>query len=535
MANPVIEAQTPSLKPPPLSATGHRPFPEWKAHQRFLFRVAFLFFLVLAVPTSGKWYAFFFSLDWTHLHCRDLYNLTNYAPNFVDLGSRQGLAGYATWGIILLGALLGAVVWSLLDRKRREYHVLYYWLRVAVRYRAALGIIGFGFLKLFPAQMPYPSMGILNGDFGDMTQQKVYWMSIAIVPWYQVFGGVLEVTAGVLLLFRRTVTFGAALLIGALGAITVVNIAYDNSLHVYASFFVLASVFLLIHDFRRVHNLLILEKYTLPFRYHYPAFAAGWQRYGRFALKTALIGIFVVWAFYLEGINFRYDPYKQPSVKGLAELRGNYRVSEFRLNNRLIPYSPLGSTRWSEVTFEKWTSLSYKVNRPQQLDLSNGGGSPARDINRTTEVAGLAGGRRVFHYQADPVAGMLYLQDKNIAGIVKKKDLNERSAPAESVKDSIYPPDWIPAEARARMGDELYKIHPKAMSTTRIREFAQPDHLNRRKMVLHYETKDGSRIILRGTDENRDSIYVVLDRYERPYALSRSSLEAGEYDAVSGE
>jgi hypothetical protein len=124
---------------------------------------------------------------------------------------------------------------------------------------------------------------------------------------------------------------------------------------------------------------------------------------------------------------------------------------------------------------------------------------------------------------------MLYLQDKNIAGIVQKKDLNERSAPDELVKDTIYPENWISAAARNRIGGELYKIHPKAMSTTRIREFAQPDYLNRRKMILHYETQDGSRVVLRGTDENRDSIYVVLDRYERPYALSRSSLEAGAY------
>jgi hypothetical protein len=529
MEHSVIEIPVSELKTTHSSEGNQKPFPEWKGYQRFLFRVAFLFFLVLAIPTSAKWYVFFFNLDWFQLHCRDLYNLTNYAPNFVELPSRQGLAGYVNWGLILLGSLLGAVVWSLLDRKRRSYHVLYYWLRVAVRYRAALGIIGFGFLKLFPAQMPYPSFGILNGDFGDMTQQKVYWMSIAIVPWYQVFGGVLEVVAGVLLLFRRTVAFGAALLIGALGAITVVNIAYDNSLHVYASFFVLASVFLLLHDFQRTHQLLIREQYTLPFPYYYPAFAAKWQQFGRTALKTAVIGIFVVWALYLEGINFRYDPYKQPAVKGVAQLHGNYRVTEFRLNNRLIPYSPLDSIRWSEVTFEKWTSLSYKVNKPHQLELSNGGGSPARDINRTTEVAGLAGGRRVFHYQADTAQQMLYLQDKNIAGIVQKKDLNERSAPDELVKDTIYPENWISAAARNRIGGELYKIHPKAMSTTRIREFAQPDYLNRRKMILHYETQDGSRVVLRGTDENRDSIYVVLDRYERPYALSRSSLEAGAY------
>jgi hypothetical protein len=518
-----VKSKGPSKK---INGTNHN---AWKGYQKYAFRVAFIFFLVIAVPTNAKWYSFIYNLDWTNLHCRDLYNLTNYAPNFIDVGARNGIAGYATWGIIFLAALFGALVWTLLDKKRTDYNVLYYWLRVIVRYRAALGIIGFGFLKIFPAQMPYPSLGILNGDFGDMTQQKIYWMSIAIVPWYQAFGGLLEITAGALLLFRKTTSWGCALLIATLGAITVVNIAYDNSLHVYASFFVVAGIFLLWHDFKRTHNLLVLEKYTKPFYYYYPEFSKAWQKVGRVTVKTALIGIFIVWAFYLEWINFIYDPYKQPSVKGVAELRGNYNVTEFRINNKVIPYSPLDSIRWSEVTFEKWTSLSYKVNKPQQVDLSNGGGSPARDINRTTEVAGLAGGRRVFHYQADVINKVLYLQDKNITGLVdKKRDLNERKKPTE-VKDLIYSANWIPADAQANIGNDLYKIHPKAMSTTRIREFNEPVYKNRRKMILKYATNDGNKVILTGTDENKNSLYIILDKADRKYTLSQTTLVAGDY------
>ncbi|WP_276483654.1 hypothetical protein [Paraflavitalea pollutisoli] len=48
-------------------------------------------------------------------------------------------------------------------------------------------------------------------------------------------------------------------------------------------------------------------------------------------------------------------------------------------------------------------------------------------------------------------------------------------------------------------------------------------------MILQYQTTDGSRVILRGINENKDSIYVVLDRVARPYALSRSALQAGSY------
>lgn len=502
---------------------------EWTGFQKFAFRVAFIFFVVIAIPTNLKWYDFFFHLDWTNLHCRDLYNLTNYQPNFVSSLPRQGIYGYASWGILLVASIVVALIWGVFDRKRKEYNVLFYWLRVVVRYRAALGIIGFGFLKLYPAQMPYPSLGILNSDFGDLTQQKIYWMSIAIVPWYQVFGGVLEVVAGILLFFRKTTAWGSALLIAALGAITVVNIAYDNSLHVYANFFVLASVFLLITDFSRIYKLLVLEQVAIPYKYYIPNFASAWQKYGRIVVKSVLILIFVVWAFYLERINFIYDPYKQPSVKGITALRGNYNVSEFKINGKSLPYDPLDPVRWQTVTFEKWTSLSFKVNKPVKIDLSNGGGSPARDINRTTEVAGLAGGLRVFHYQADTINQVLYLQDKNLTAVENKRELNERRPADQKAQDTIYPANWIPEEAKKHIGDELYKIHPSAMSTTRIREFAEPEVKNRRKMILKYSTTDGSKVILEGTDENKDQIYVVLDRVERSYNISASEVQGGQY------
>jgi len=504
---------------------------DWNWYEKFWFRVAFIFFTVIAIPTSARWYEFIYKLDWTNLHCRDLYNLTNYTPEFIELKNRYGFAGFASWGILFVASVIGSVMWGLIDSKRKNYDVLYYWLRVIVRYRAALGIIGFGFLKLFPAQMPYPSLGILNGDFGDMTQQKVYWMSVAIVPFYQAFSGVLEVSAGVLLLFRKTIPWGSALLFSALGTIAIVNVTYDNTLHVYATYFAVASAFLLFHDIKRSKELLIDEKFVLPYAYYYPVFTKAWQKYTRVFVKTALIFLFVVWAFYLEGINFLYDPYKQPAVKGISELRGNYDIQTFKINNKEIPYSPLDSIRWSEVTFEKWTSLSFKVNKPVQIDLSNGGGSPAMDIHRTTEVAGLAGGRRVFYYQADTAKHILYLQDKNIASLRTGSDLNERRSPDKVLKDTIYPADWIPKQSLAVIGDELYKINPKAMSTTRVREYKTGDKFkNRNKMILHYQIIDGgNQVILSGTNEKKDSVYIVLNRTDRTYVLTPSKLDAGVY------
>ncbi|WP_205511247.1 hypothetical protein [Longitalea arenae] len=527
-------------------------FTAWTFWQKLLFRIACIFFVCISIPNSAEWYKIVFSIDWTNLHYRDLYDIARFGSGINFFGNKlfgSTLLGYANWIITLIVAIAGGLLWTWIVRRRnterKEYNLLYYWLRVVVRYRAGIGIIGFGFTKLLPVQMPYPSWGVLNTNVGDLTAQKLYWLSIGIVPWYQIFAGVVEVLAGTLLLFRRTTTIGSILLFSALADIVYVNFAYDGGVHVYSSYFVLLAAFLLVNDVPKLYRLLILEKYTVPVNF-YPVFSKQWQRYTRIGLKALTLIVFLGVFFYLQLINFLYDPYKQPSVAGLKQLRGNYAVSEFRINNKVIPYDPTDTVRWQEATFEKWTTLTFRVNKPVPLDLSNGGGDPQRDINRTFEIAGVGGGQRVFHYYADTVNNVLYLQDKykeipdrrNRASGVggdggTDKNLNtarNKAATEKNETKDTAADHFIPAEAWKNIGNEVTKIDPRAASTRRNREFAEAlEKEKRNRMILHYQTTDGSRVVLTGINENKDSIYVVLDRINRPYALSESSLQAGKY------
>jgi hypothetical protein len=523
----------------------HTPVAAWKPYEKILFRIAFILFITISIPNSIEWYKIVFNIDWTNLHYRDLYDIARFGSGINLFGNAlfgNTLLGYANWIITALVAIGGGLIWTFIVQRRKterkEYNTLYYWLRVIVRYRAGIGIIGFGFTKLLPVQMPYPSLGVLNTNFGDMTAQKIYWLSIGIVPWYQIFAGVVEVLAGTLLFFRRTTTIGAILLFGALGDIVYVNFAYDGGVHVYSSYFVLLAAFLLVNDLPKMYNLIIKERYTVPVHF-YPAFNEKWLRYTRVGLKTATIFLFLVVLFYLQLINFLYDPYKQPSVAGVQQLRGNYAVTEFRINNQSIPYSPLDTVRWQEATFEKWTTLTFRVNKPTALDLSNGGGDPQRDINRTFEISGVGGGQRVFFYAADTVNKVLYLQDKfkelpdrrnRAAGVGGDGGTDNNLNVKKPKQPKVDQASFIPESALKNIGNEVDKIDPLAASTRRNREFAEAPKIEKRnRMILKYDTKDGSRIILTGVNENKDSIYVVLDRVDRKYTLSESSLQAGKY------
>src|SRR5690606_34838805 len=152
--------------------------------------------------------------------------------------------------------------------------------------------------------------------------------------------------------------------------------------------------------------------------------------------------VFIFYYFYLQLINFWYDPYKQPAIAGVKELRGNYHVSLFKLNGETIPYSPLDSIRWQEATFEKWTTLSYRINSPQYLNLSNGGGDPMQDINRNFEISGVAGGQRVYYYEADTISKVLYLQDKNVPSLANVFEPAFKQFNPSTYQDP-YPLNWI--------------------------------------------------------------------------------------------
>lgn len=543
LASDTLET-VPSEVPSAQSSAGiSRP---WTSGQKIAFRIAFAFFLIFSIPTNASWYKNAFSLDWLHLHYRDLYDVARFQPNILGRASWwPSWMGYGEWVFILLVATVIGLIWTAIIRIRRaeprDYNLLYYWLRVIVRYRAGIGIIGFGFTKLLPTQLPYPSLGLLNTNFGDLTAQKIYWLSIGIVPWYEVFTGVVEVLAGALLFFRATTFWGSVLLFGALADIVYVNLAYDGGVHGYSSYFVVLSGFLLVYYVRDVYNLLIRERITIPV-YYYPSFAKTWQKVLRVGLKSLTIGVFLVLLFWIQYLNFRYDPYKQPAQKGIRELRGNYNVTEFRINNKEIPYSPVDSVRWQAATFENWSTLTYKVNRKHPLDLSNGGGSPMRDLNRTFELTGVAGGQRVFYYDADPVNHVLYLQDKYRPADGRRGEGGDSEVTAPKKREQKKPKgndkpagsadNWIPAAALANIGPENPKIAAIARTTRRtkgIQSEAKQEDGKRKHMILSYQTTDGSRVVLKGLNENKDSIYVVLDRVNRPYALSKSTLNAGTY------
>lgn len=426
----------------------------WKDSWKVLFRFFFIYFVIQCVPLAPKYFSTLFSIHWSELHFGDIFYLSRYTPKIFPSDSPFG--SFADWGIIALIALAGTLIWTHLDRERKEYNQLYYWLRAIIRYRLAIGVIAYGLLKLFPQQLPYPSISQLNTQYGDLSAWKLFAMSTGVVPPMEIFLGLVETGAGLLLFSRRTATIGAGIIITFTGNVFMSNLAYEGGETVYSFYLVILALFLLAYDTIRIVNLLTLEQPTAPntVRLH---LSKPWHRGARLVLKSLFIFFFVGLYGYKTYASYKDKGYQYPKTPGLAEAAGIYNVAEFRINGQELPYSLTDTVRWKDVVFEKWATLSIRSNRYVHPDMTNTEEVYTTDPERNYELAG-AVSRHYYSYNIDESKHVLLLQNKN-------------------------------------------KYHQDE------------------QLVLQYTRPDSSRIILSGTNEKNDSLYVVLDRINKKYPL----------------
>lgn len=429
----------------------HPPEDTWTTYERIAFRFFFIYFIIQALPLDWKFYRDLISINWSQLYYGDIFSLARYAPRFF---SEQQT--FADWIVIASIAVVGAFVWSVLDRKRQEYDTLHYWLRVILRYRLAVAVIAFGFIKLFPLQDPYPSISNLNTYYGDYTTWKQFTLSIGIVPDYQTFLGIFEILAGLLLLNRRTTLIGAFIVVTFTGNVVLANIAYEGGEVVYSLYLVTIALFLLAYDVPRIFNLLTAERPTFPNRFR-PSFPEKWQRNARLVLKGSFIFVFVLFYGYKTFDGYRDGITKYPGKAGLEGAKGIYNVTTFVVNGDTLRYSQTDPVRWKDVVFEQWNTISIRSNRPNAIDHANTEKVSLSDSERTYEFEG-SKGRHYYSYETDGDRHVLHLQNRNASH-------------------------------------------------------------GRDKLTLHFERPDSTRIILSGVTGELDSVRVVLDRIDKKYLL----------------
>ena len=247
---------------------------------------------------------------------------------YSDSGSGDKYYDWVLVFCLLIFAVMATAVWSVLDRKRKDYESLQKWFVLFLRFCLGGQMLVYGSVKAVPLQMPYPSLGRLVERFGDLSPMGMLWASVGAAPMYERLAGCAELLGGVLLMFPRTLMLGALVCVADLTEIFVLNMTYDVPVKQFSFHLILISLLLLGPYFRRLADFFVFNRPTqawqpaalfrtararriagacIAFLWIWMAgnnvYGAwqGWHEFGGGAAKTPLYGIWNIQKYTLDG------------------------------------------------------------------------------------------------------------------------------------------------------------------------------------------------------------------------------------------
>ena len=229
----------------------------------------------------------------------------------------------------LIGAGAGALIWSLVDRRRLSYRRAHQWLRVYLRYLLAAVAISYGAVKVIPVQFVPPSLVALITPLGEFTRMRLLWHFMGTSTAYIVFTGLVEVAGGLLLLWRRTTLAGAILLAAAFTNVAILNFGYEVGVQINSTIYVTMALTLLAPDARRLAAAVLNSPEASEVHAR-----ASWLRRSAKALVVVL----------LVAVHFRTAYVEHRDASRLPALYGIYDVREFARDGTPVP--PGDPARW---------------------------------------------------------------------------------------------------------------------------------------------------------------------------------------------
>jgi uncharacterized membrane protein YphA (DoxX/SURF4 family) len=345
----------------------------WSTPRKVAFRFVFTYLLVVLCPFSISIWFLWIGVQhalhhlgpvkayesiwhkiapWVGAH---ILHLRHPITIFISGGSDTTYDYVKAFCIALLAALV-AVVWSVLDRNRRDYSTLNQWIRLYVRLTLAAAMLSYGLAKVIPSQMPPPNLVTLLTPFGNLTPDGLIWNTIGASPGYETFCGLVETAAGVLLLVPGLTMLGALVAFGAMVQVLALNAGYDIPVKLFASHLLLLAVFLLLPDTRRLINLVVLNRETQP-AVRPPLFQRRWLNYTAWGLQWVL-GICLIANNVSGAILFAHK------YNGGAEnnsLYGIWKVEKFEADGKERPPLLTDNLNWQRVIFDSQPSLTGRM------------------------------------------------------------------------------------------------------------------------------------------------------------------------------
>ncbi len=321
----------------------------WNNYEKITFRFLFVYFIcyVLSIFTGGLWEPI---INWLGT------TIFNIEYEFSSNGRGSGDTTYAYLMLFLFFcfSLLSCLVWSLLGRKRKSYNQLQYGFLVGLRFILIFFMFTYGLVKIFHLQMPALSNSDLIQTLGNKSPMGLAWTFMGFSKTYSAFVGLAEVTAGVLLISRRTQTFGAIATVVMMLNVFMMNLCFDIPVKIFSFHLMLMGVLILMADFKRLFGVLIVNKnigsYTI-----YPQQSKEDRKI--ILIAKCVLFVIITTLFILTS----YPRYKIRYVNPKAPLYGIWKVTKFQKNN-LNHFSKLSlNKKWVYVAIDQKKYASIKT------------------------------------------------------------------------------------------------------------------------------------------------------------------------------
>jgi hypothetical protein len=331
--------------------TPTEPLTPWSEPKRIAFRFGFLYFATYIFFTPNN------ELPIVNILYDGINNLLHrFIPWFAQHifryskpitiftnGSGDTTYDYMLWFFGITLTFAGTIIWTGLDRKRKDYNALYYWIRVLIRYYLFYTMISYGFFKVPKVQFPYPGLNRLVEPYGDSSPMGLAWTYMGYSTSYNFFTGCAELLAGFLMLSRKTTTIGALVCLGVMTNVFAINMGYDVPVKLLSFNTVLMCLFLLGKDIQRLTNFFILNKVAPPSDLSFPHFTKK-LRYSLLGIKL-LIVVSLVWL----TVSDSWSYYKLVNYSPKPPLYGIYYPETFLRNNVPVPPLQTDTTRWKRL------------------------------------------------------------------------------------------------------------------------------------------------------------------------------------------
>jgi len=323
----------------------------WRVYQKIGFRFAFIFFLLFIVFLDWSVNPVFTYLYYEGNLAGFLDGVISWVGKYVfrihyiiispyDAQHNDRTYIYLLYFTMAAIALMGTILWSVLDKKRTNYATLYYWITTIVRYYLAFTLFLFALEKFFKMQFPDLGLYTLTEPVGNLTPMNLAWAFFGYSYGYNIFIGIAE-SAALLLLFRRTMVFGAILTLGTLLNVMAVNFNYDVHAKMYPSALFVMTLFLLLPYITRLVKFFFTNQSTSIPTIQAPVFEKRWLNISKYTVKILLIGYFTIFSVK------DYFGYKKRKEMSKSEIAGVFDVGKFIVNKDTL--SDGDPQRWSQL------------------------------------------------------------------------------------------------------------------------------------------------------------------------------------------